>query len=150
MAAPQGLALTVRIGKTKFGLAGAGEQQLGLVGQRGGVDRLAAQGGQLAGGDGPRLVAVGVYVPAPYAYINRRPTFYPGPDESKTPFDTSSRRVKLRILVDNTSVELFVGDGRHVHSHRVFSAPADTGIRLYGHDGGATFRDLVIRELKAR
>ncbi|MEZ5086695.1 MAG: glycoside hydrolase family 32 protein [Tessaracoccus sp.] len=95
-----------------------------------------------------RHIAVGVYVPAPYAYVNRRPTFYPGPDESKTPFDASSRRVALRILVDNTSVELFVGDGRYVHSHRVFPYPADTGIRLYGHDGGATFRDLVIRELK--
>lgn len=97
-----------------------------------------------------RHVAVGVYVPAPYAYINRRPTFYPGPDESKTPFDTSSRKVKLRILVDSTSVELYVNDGRYVHSNRVFNNPYDTGIRLYAHDGGAIFRDLTIRELKGR
>lgn len=97
-----------------------------------------------------RHVAVGVYVPAPYAYVNRRPTFHPGPDESKTPFDTSSRSVKLRILVDNTSVELFVNDGRHVHSNRVFHYPSDTGLRLYAYDGGATFKDLTIRELKGR
>lgn len=89
-------------------------------------------------------------MPAPYAYINRRPTFYPGPDESKTPFDTSSRKVKLRILVDSTSVELYVNDGRYVHSNRVFNNPYDTGIRLYAHDGGAIFRDLTIRELKSR
>lgn len=99
---------------------------------------------------GGRHVDVGAYVPAPYAYVNRRPTANPTGGESQTPFDASSRRLKLRILVDRTSVELFVGDGRHVHSHRVFPLPGDDCIQLYAYDGGATFRDLTIREIKVR
>ena len=53
----------------------------------------------------------------------------------------------IRILVDRTSVELFVGDGRVVHSHRVFPLEGDDRIRLYAHEGEATFRGLTIREL---
>ena len=53
----------------------------------------------------------------------------------------------IRILVDRTSVELFVGDGRVVHSHRVFPLEGDDRIRLYAHEGQATFRGLTIREL---
>lgn len=99
---------------------------------------------------GGRHVAVGAYVPGPYAYINRRPTMNPTGGESQTPFDAAARRLELRILVDRTSVELFVGDGRYVHSHRVFPLPRDNRIRLYAHDGGATFRELTIREIRVR
>ncbi|MFT4217324.1 MAG: glycoside hydrolase family 32 protein [Micropruina sp.] len=99
---------------------------------------------------GGRHVAVGAYVPAPYAYINRRPTMNPTGGESQTPFDASARQLALRILVDRTSVELFVGDGRYVHSHRVFPLPGDDRIRLYAYDGGATFRNLTIREIRLR
>jgi levanbiose-producing levanase len=35
-----------------------------------------------------------------------------------------------------------------VHSHRVFPLDGDDGIRLYAHEGAATFRELTIRELK--
>jgi levanbiose-producing levanase len=62
--------------------------------------------------------------------------------------DPSTGRLTLRILVDRTSVEMFVGDGRVVHSHRVFPLEGDDGIRLYAHEGAATFRDLTIRQLK--
>lgn len=99
---------------------------------------------------GGRHVDVGAYVPAPYAYVNRRPAANPTGGESQTPFDASARRLKLRVLVDRTSVELFVGDGRRVHSHRVFPLPGDDRIQLYAYDGGATFRDLTIREIRVR
>lgn len=99
---------------------------------------------------GGRHVAVGAYVPAPYAYVNRRPTVNPTGGESKTPFDASSGRLPLRILVDRTSVELFIGDGRYVHSHRVFPLPGDNRIRLYAHDATATFAGLTIREIRVR
>ena len=68
--------------------------------------------------------------------------------ESKTPFDASSGRLPLRILVDRTSVELFIGDGRYVHSHPVFPLPGDNRIRLYAHDATATFAGLTIHEIK--
>ncbi|MGW9588562.1 glycoside hydrolase family 32 protein [Microbacterium sp. NPDC055455] len=96
---------------------------------------------------GGRHVAVGAFLNGPFAYVNRRPTINPTGGESQTPIDPSTGRLTVRILVDRTSVEFFVGDGRVVHSHRVFPLDGDDGIRLYAHEGSATFRGLTIREL---
>jgi levanbiose-producing levanase len=66
--------------------------------------------------------------------------------ESRTPFDLSAGTVRLRILVDRTSVEMFVGDGRYVHSTEAFPDPSDTALALFTIDGQAVFRNVVIRE----
>lgn len=100
------------------------------------------------GRQGGRHVAVGAYLGGPFAYVNRRPTFNPSGDETQTPIDPAAGRLRLRILVDRSSVELFIGDGVDVHSHRVFPLPGDDGIRLYANDGTATFAGLTIRELR--
>lgn len=97
---------------------------------------------------GGRHVAAGVFLGGPFTYVNRRPTINPTAGETQTPVDPATGRLTLRILVDRTSVEMFVGDGRVVHSHRVFPLEGDDGIRLYAHEGTATFRDMTIRELK--
>ena len=52
----------------------------------------------------------------------------------------------LRILIDNTSAELFINEGRHTHSSLVFPEPADDRIALFTDGGGATFRGLTITE----
>jgi levanbiose-producing levanase len=96
---------------------------------------------------GGRHVAAGAFLRGPFTYVNRRPTINPTGGESQTPIDPSTGRLSVRILVDRTSVELFVGDGRVVHSHRVFPLEGDNRIRLYAHEGQATFRGLTIREL---
>jgi levanbiose-producing levanase len=96
---------------------------------------------------GGRHVAVGAYLRGPFVYVNRRPTINPTGGESQTAVDPTAGRLKIRILVDRTSVELFVGDGRVVHSHRVFPLEGDDRIRLYAHEGQATFGGLTIREL---
>ncbi|GAA5094338.1 2,6-beta-fructan 6-levanbiohydrolase [Microbacterium yannicii] len=96
---------------------------------------------------GGRHVAAGAFLNGPFTYVNRRPTINPTGGESQTPIDPSTGRLAVRILVDRTSVELFVGDGRVVHSHRVFPLEGDDRIRLYANDGSATFRGLTIREL---
>nr|WP_231745390.1 glycoside hydrolase family 32 protein [Arthrobacter sp. EpRS71] len=97
---------------------------------------------------GGRHVAAGAFLRGPFTYVNRRPTINPTGGETQTPVDPSTGRLTLRILVDRTSVEVFVADGRVVHSHRVFPLEGDDGIRLYAHEGSATFKDLTIRELK--
>lgn len=112
-------------------------------------DRLTGAGVQLRrSGDGSRHIDAGVY--GDYAFLNRRSTGNPDVSgrwqESKSPFDPSARRVRLRILVDRTSVEMFVDDGRHVHSSEVFPYLIDTGVALFSIDGGAVFRNTVIRE----
>lgn len=100
--------------------------------------------------DGGRHVAAGAFLRGPFVYVNRRPTINPTGGESQTPIDPSVGRLALRVLVDRTSVELFVGDGKVVHSHRVFPLQGDDHIRLYAHEGTATFRGLTVRELKGR
>jgi levanbiose-producing levanase len=96
---------------------------------------------------GGRHVAVGASLAGAYAYVNRRPTINPTAGESQSPLDPSSGTLPIRLLVDRTSVELFLGDGRNVHSHRVFPLAGDDGIRLFANDGSARFRGLTIREI---
>ena len=115
------------------------------VGPGGGTGERRRRGVPRPGGG--RHVAVGAYLRGPFVYVNRRPTINPTGGESQTPIDPSTGRLTIRILVDRTSVELFVGDGRVVHSHRVFPLEGDDRIRLYAHEGQATFRGLTIREL---
>lgn len=97
--------------------------------------------------DGSRHADVGVT--ETYAYLNRGQTGHPGNPwklESRTPFPSSAASVHLEILVDRTTIELFVDDGRYVHSSQVFAPPADRGLALYTSGGAATFGDLTITE----
>lgn len=97
--------------------------------------------------DGTRHADVGVT--ETYAYLNRGQTGYPAgtwKTESRTPLDGADGTVHLRILVDRTTVEVFVDDGRYVQSSQVFAPPGDDGIALYSSGGPATFHDLTITE----
>ncbi|MCL8017355.1 glycoside hydrolase family 32 protein [Streptomyces sp. AS02] len=112
-------------------------------------EQLAGAGMQLRrSSDGGRHIDAGIH--DSYAYVNR--AYTTGPDssgrwqESRSPFDPSARTVRLRILVDRTSIEMFVDDGRYVHSTEAFPDPADTGLALYTIGGTAVFRNTVIRE----
>ncbi|NUP36237.1 MAG: glycoside hydrolase family 32 protein, partial [Streptomyces sp.] len=98
--------------------------------------------------DGGRHIDAGIY--NDYAFLNRRNTVNPDASgkwqESHTPFSHSAGTVKLRILVDRTSVEMYMDDGRYVHSSEVFPYLVDTGVALFTIDGTAVFRNTVIRE----
>ncbi|TDC27972.1 glycoside hydrolase family 32 protein [Streptomyces sp. 8K308] len=101
-----------------------------------------------ASADGTRHVDVGRH--EEYAFVNRG--YAPNPDasgrwqESRTPFPAARGELRLRALVDRTTVEVFFDDGSHTHSHVVFPPPEDTAVNLFALEGGATFTDLVIRE----
>nr|WP_246300823.1 GH32 C-terminal domain-containing protein [Actinopolyspora biskrensis] len=98
--------------------------------------------------DGSRHIDLGVF--GDYAYLNRAATGHPDQSgqwlESHTPFDPAAKRVDLRALVDRTTIELFLDDGRYVHSHLVFPDPTDTGVTLFTVGGAAVFSSVVIRE----
>ncbi|WP_031486308.1 glycoside hydrolase family 32 protein [Streptomyces bicolor] len=116
-------------------------------------DQLKGAGLQLRRSpDGGRHVDAGIY--GDYAFLNRRPTVNPDASgrwqESRSPFDPAARTVRLRILVDRTSVEMFVDDGRYVHSSEVFPYLIDTGLALFTIDGTAVFRNTVIREFAVK
>ncbi|MEU7305867.1 GH32 C-terminal domain-containing protein [Streptomyces sp. NPDC007206] len=98
--------------------------------------------------DGGRHIDAGIW--GDYAFLNRRGTV--GPDaggnrqESHSPFDPGAGRVRLRILVDRTCVEMFVDDGRYVHSSEVFPYLVDDRLALFTAGGTAVFRNTVVRE----
>jgi fructan beta-fructosidase len=52
--------------------------------------------------------------------------------------------VKLHILVDSCSVEVFVGDGESVLTNLIFPAESSQGVFLYAKDGEAKLRSLHI------
>ena len=101
--------------------------------------------------DGTRHADVGVY--HDYAYLNRGNTGNPDASgrylESRSPFDPTRKSVKLRILVDRTTIEVFFDDGRYTQSSEVFAPAGDNGIALYTDGGSATFSNLTIRTLGA-
>ncbi|MNI66290.1 Levanbiose-producing levanase [compost metagenome] len=68
--------------------------------------------------------------------------------ESTAPFDASKKKVHLKILVDRTSVEVFIDDGSVVYSNAVFPELDDQGITLFSDGGTAVFSNMVIKSLK--
>lgn len=60
----------------------------------------------------------------------------------------NNNKVHLRILVDRTTIEVFVDDGRYVHSSQVFANPGDDGINLYSSGGAAIFSDVTVTEFE--
>lgn len=105
--------------------------------------------------DGTRHADVGAVLAgdAPYSYLNRGGTGHPDRSgeklESRAALAAGSGAgspddVRLTVLVDRTTVEVFVDDGRVVHSSQVFAEPEDVGIALYAVGGEAVFRDLTI------
>lgn len=96
---------------------------------------------------GTRFVAAGIAPSDSHAYLDRTRTMNPTRGSTRAPFDPSAGRVAVRLLVDRTSVELFVGEGASVQSHRVFPLPGDDRIRIYSRGASAVFRGVTINEL---
>ncbi|GIM28570.1 levanase [Clostridium polyendosporum] len=103
--------------------------------------------------DKKRHIDVGFFVEGQYSYVNR--TFTGQPDksqkyiESRAPFDTSKKNVHLKILVDKTSIEVFVDDGKVTYSNQVFPNLHDKGITLFSIGGKSLFQNVVIKHLRS-
>ncbi|RQW13062.1 glycoside hydrolase family 32 protein [Paenibacillus rhizophilus] len=101
--------------------------------------------------DKKRHVDVGVFVEGSYSYVNRRNTWQPDKGgtyvESRAPFDAGKKKVHLKILVDKTSIEVFVDDGSVVFSNVIFPGWNDKGITLFSEGGKAVFENVVINHL---
>ncbi|MNC62238.1 Levanbiose-producing levanase [compost metagenome] len=100
--------------------------------------------------DKSRHVDVGVSVEGGYTYVNRAYTGNPDTSgqylESTSPFDTSRKKVHLKIFVDKTSVEVFIDEGIIVHSSLIFPELNDQGITLFSEGGTAVFKNVVIKQ----
>lgn len=101
--------------------------------------------------DKKRHIDVGIFIEGQYSYVNRSFTGQPDNSkkyvESRAPFDTSKKIVHLKILVDKTSIEVFVDDGKVSYSNEVFPNSSDKGITLFSIGGKAIFQNVVIKHL---
>ena len=52
--------------------------------------------------------------------------------------------VRLEVVVDESSVEVFVGDGEVVLTDLVFPGPDSTGIEVFAEGGTAAVRRLEV------
>lgn len=101
--------------------------------------------------DGTRHLDVGINAAGGYSYVNR--THTPNPDasgsyqESKAPFDAGKKQAHLTILIDKTTVEVFVDGGKVVHSNLVFPQSQDQGIGLFAEGGSAEFDNIYITKM---
>ncbi|MFI8577667.1 GH32 C-terminal domain-containing protein [Rossellomorea aquimaris] len=79
-----------------------------------------------------------------YSFVNRSSSDQPDKEgrflESRAPFDASDKEMHVTILVDKTSVEVFVDDGRIVQTDLVFPRTWDRGISLFSEEGIGTTR----------
>ncbi|KRE64485.1 hypothetical protein ASL11_20545 [Paenibacillus sp. Soil750] len=57
----------------------------------------------------------------------------------------SKKHVHLKILVDKTSIEVFIDDGTIVFSNEIFPELNDQGITLFSEGGTAIFHNVVIK-----
>ncbi|MGY6236777.1 GH32 C-terminal domain-containing protein [Burkholderia ambifaria] len=56
-------------------------------------------------------------------------------------------KLRLTVLVDRNSVEVFTGDGRTVITDLIFPAPDDNRVSVFSDNGEATFSDMTITRL---
>ncbi|KOO46107.1 glycoside hydrolase family 32 protein [Priestia koreensis] len=102
--------------------------------------------------DQKRHLDVGVSKEGNYSYVNRGQTDQPDDAkkyvESQAPFPKDKKDVHLNIFVDKTSVEVFVDDGKIVHSQEVFPPLNDQNITLFSDGGAATFKNVTIHHFK--
>ncbi|MEK3914129.1 glycoside hydrolase family 32 protein [Paenibacillus sp. FSL H7-0331] len=99
--------------------------------------------------DKNRHVDVGVFTEGQYSYVNRAFTGQPDKSgkyvESRAPFDVIKKNVHLKILVDKTSIEVYIDDGTIVFSNEIFPELIDQGITLFTEGGTAIFNIVVIK-----
>lgn len=103
--------------------------------------------------DRTRHVDVGVSIAGSYSYVNRSFTKYPDKAkhflESRAPFDRSRKQLHVKIFVDKTSIEVFINDGKVVHSSLIFPPLTDKGITLFSEGGKAIFKNIKIQHLNS-
>lgn len=62
-------------------------------------------------------------------------------------FELQNGRLKLRMFVDHSSIEVFANDGEAVITDQIFPEPSSTGLELYAKDGEAKVISLTLYPL---
>ncbi len=96
---------------------------------------------------GSQRVTIGFNSTTSNLYLDRRhsgfvdlsPMF---PRIVHTPCQPNNGRIRLRIFVDQSSVEVFADDGRRALTAQIYPDTVGTGIELFSHGGTTTLRSL--------
>ncbi|MCY7857574.1 glycoside hydrolase family 32 protein [Bacillus sonorensis] len=99
-----------------------------------------------------RHIDAGIFVQGGYSYVNRGFTGQPDSTrtylESRAPFDASKKKAHITVIVDKTTVELFIDDGRITQSNQAFPKLHDKGITLFTENGTAVFEHLTVKHFE--
>lgn len=71
------------------------------------------------------------------------------PSIEEAPVKLKAGKLKLKILVDKCSAEVFINDGETVISELVFPVKNEGGIQLFSEGGKAIFTNINVRTLKS-
>lgn len=88
-------------------------------------------------------------------FIDRsRSGFVPAEDplyalRHEAPLPAAERPLRLHVLLDRCSIEVFANDGECVLTELIFPRPADRGLRLFAEGGSARFTGMKIWPLRA-
>ena len=69
--------------------------------------------------------------------------------EFRAPLNNATGKIKLRLFVDESSIEVFGNDGIAVVSALIFPDPSGTGIEIFSEGGKAKVTTLDIWEIKS-
>jgi sucrose-6-phosphate hydrolase SacC (GH32 family) len=73
---------------------------------------------------------------------------FTGRHSAKLSTDGANQPIKLHVLIDATSVEVFADGGRAVLTDQVFPKPTSRGVKLFAKGGEARLRTLEAWELR--
>ncbi|OHB66290.1 MAG: hypothetical protein A2V70_12450 [Planctomycetes bacterium RBG_13_63_9] len=65
------------------------------------------------------------------------------------PLEPVAGRIRLQVLVDRTSLEIFASDGKIAMAFCLLPDPEDTSLEIFAQGGKATLRSLDVWELKS-
>ncbi|MEH0474792.1 GH32 C-terminal domain-containing protein [Streptomyces sp. B21-097] len=71
------------------------------------------------------------------------------PGVQTAPLKAVNGKIKVRILVDWSSVEVFGGDGEAVITDQIFPDPADQGVRVFAENGSVKLDKATVWHLDA-
>lgn len=119
-----------------FYLDDAGAQQVGL--------NLCAGGGD--------VVAIGYDALSRNVFLDRRKSGNVGfserfPRRVSAPFFEPGGEIKFNVFVDQSSIEVFVNDGRRVLTSQIYPDPGNRGVELFSYRGDVILSSLSAWEL---
>jgi fructan beta-fructosidase len=71
------------------------------------------------------------------------------PSVATAPLTTTAGVVRLTILVDWSSVEVFAQDGRVLLTEQIFPSPGSTGLAAFATGGTATLRSITVSPMRS-